>query len=131
VDIYQVNLTRIATEFVAYVEQMRELDLEVAGEFPRDGRHVACTSRAGNCCPSSSRPRSRTTTRKWMTRAGELIRRLVEYKKFKDAAAQLQICEGNRGEHLRTPPGQAGVHHRCRAIPDGGVGLRPHWGGQP
>ena len=33
VDIYQVNLTKIATEFVAYVEQMRELDLEVAGEF--------------------------------------------------------------------------------------------------
>lgn len=33
VDIYKVNLTRIATEFVAYIEQMRELDLDVAGEF--------------------------------------------------------------------------------------------------
>ena len=33
VDIYQVNLTRIASEFVAYIDQMRELDLEIAGEF--------------------------------------------------------------------------------------------------
>ena len=33
VDIYQVNLTRIAADFLAYLGQMRDLDLEVAGEF--------------------------------------------------------------------------------------------------
>ena len=33
VDIYQVNLTQLASEFIEYVEFMRELDLEVAGEF--------------------------------------------------------------------------------------------------
>src|SRR6267378_2979639 len=33
VDIYQVNLTKIATQFIEYIELMRELDLEVAGEF--------------------------------------------------------------------------------------------------
>src|SRR5919198_2685877 len=33
VDIYQVNLTKIATQFIAYIELMRELDLDVAGEF--------------------------------------------------------------------------------------------------
>src|SRR5687768_16935477 len=33
VDIYEVNLTKIAEEFVKYLELMRELDLEVAGEF--------------------------------------------------------------------------------------------------
>src|SRR5438309_11269780 len=33
VDIYEVNLTKIATQFIEYIELMRELDLEVAGEF--------------------------------------------------------------------------------------------------
>ena len=33
VDIYEVNLTRIATQFVEYLEQMKRLDLDVAGEF--------------------------------------------------------------------------------------------------
>lgn len=92
VDIYQVNLTRIATEFVAYIEQMRELDLEVAGEFvvmaatllyiksrellPVD-KQVAVTEEEED-----------TEDPRW-----ELIRRLVEYKKFKDAAARLQERE--------------------------------------
>src|SRR5216117_2140837 len=33
VDIYEVNLTRLATQFLEYVEVMRMLDLEIAGEF--------------------------------------------------------------------------------------------------
>ena len=33
VDIYEVNLTKIATQFIAYIDTMRQLDLEVAGEF--------------------------------------------------------------------------------------------------
>ena len=30
VDIYQVNLTRLAAEFIQYIEQMREWDIHVA-----------------------------------------------------------------------------------------------------
>lgn len=33
VDIYEVNLTQLATQFIEYIEVMRMLDLEVAGEF--------------------------------------------------------------------------------------------------
>ena len=31
VDIYDVNLTQIAREFIEYVDLMREVDIEVAG----------------------------------------------------------------------------------------------------
>ena len=91
VDIYQVNLTQLATEFIQYVEFMRELDLEVAGEFvvmaatlmyikskellPKDKQVLLDDDDEGED------PR-------W-----ELIRQLVEYKKFKDAAAQLKEKE--------------------------------------
>ena len=33
VDIYEVNLTRLAGQFIEYIETMRLLDLEIAGEF--------------------------------------------------------------------------------------------------
>jgi segregation and condensation protein A len=97
VDIYQVNLTQLATQFIEYIDLMRMLDLEIAGEFlvmastlmyiksrellPVDQQVAAEEEEEGED------PR-------W-----ELIRQLVEYKKFKDAAAQLQELE-TRQEHV-------------------------------
>jgi segregation and condensation protein A len=91
VDIYEVNLTKLATQFVEYLDVMRMLDLDIAGEFlvmastlmyiksrellPVD-QQVAVEGEEEGEDP------------RW-----ELIRQLVEYKKFKDAAAQLQTLE--------------------------------------
>ncbi len=33
VDIYEVNLTRLATQFIEYIDLMRQFDLDIAGEF--------------------------------------------------------------------------------------------------
>src|ERR1041384_5121764 len=33
VDIYEVNLTQLATQFIQYIDVMRMLDLDIAGEF--------------------------------------------------------------------------------------------------
>lgn len=97
VDIYQVNLTRLATQFIEYVELMKELDLDLAGEFlvmaatlmliksrellPRDQQTATAEDDEGFEDP------------RW-----ELIRRLVEYKKYKDAAAGLQHLEQRRAQ---------------------------------
>jgi len=94
VDIYEVNLTRLATQFIEYIEVMRMLDLDIAGEFlvmastlmyiksrellPVD-QQVAVEGEDEGEDP------------RW-----ELIRQLVEYKKFKDAAAQLQALESRQ-----------------------------------
>lgn len=91
VDIYDVNLTKLATDFLACIELMTQLDLEVAGDFlvmastllyiksrellPTDQQVEVDTE------PDDEDPR-------W-----ELIRQLVEYKKFKDAAAEFQNLE--------------------------------------
>jgi len=92
VDIYQVNLTKIATEFVAYLEQMRELDLDVAGEFlVMAATLIYLKSRELLPVDQQLQPDGDDTDEddpRW-----ELIRRLVEYKKFKDAAAALQTRE--------------------------------------
>ncbi len=91
VDIYEVNLTKLATQFIEYIDVMRLLDLDIAGEFlvmastlmyiksrellPRDLQVENVEADDGED------PR-------W-----ELIRQLVAYKKFKDAAVRLQARE--------------------------------------
>src|SRR5512136_1623147 len=104
VDIYEVNLTRLATQFIEYIETMRMLDLEIAGEFlvmaatlmyiksrellPMD-QQVAVEGEEEGEDP------------RW-----ELIRQLVEYKKFKDAAARLQVMEARQEDVFPRLPGQ-------------------------
>jgi segregation and condensation protein A len=91
VDIYDVNLTQLATQFIEYVEFMRMLDLEIAGEF------VVMAATLMYIKSKELLPKDQQVTPegeddgedpRW-----ELIRQLVEYKKFKDAAAQLQAME--------------------------------------
>ncbi|MSU32543.1 MAG: chromosome segregation protein ScpA [Pedosphaera sp.] len=93
IDIYQVNLTRIASEFVAYIDQIRELDLEVAGEF----LVMAATLiyiKSRELLPADKKPEFESADEDDEDPRFELIRRLVEYKRFKDAAALLQVREG-------------------------------------
>ena len=105
VDIYQVNLTRIASEFVAYIDQMRELDLEIAGEF----LVMAATLiyiKSRELLPADQKPEAQIGEEDEEDPRFELIRRLVEYKKFKDAAGELQSLEIRMDqvyEH-RSPP---------------------------
>ena len=91
VDIYEVNLTKLATQFLDYIETMRLLDLELAGEF----LVMAATLlyiKSRELLPVDQQVQVEGEDEgedpRW-----ELIRQLVEYKKFKDAAAQLQVLE--------------------------------------
>ena len=91
VDIYEVDLTRLATQFIEYVEMMRQLDLDVAGEF----LVMAATLmyiKSRELLPKEQQVQSEEEEDQEDPR-WELIRKLVEYKKFKDAAAQLQQRE--------------------------------------
>lgn len=91
VDIYEVNLTKLATQFIEYIELMRQFDLEVAGEFVVmaatlmyiKSRELLPVDQQAQVENEEEGPDPR-----W-----ELIRQLVEYKKFKDAAGRLQELE--------------------------------------
>ena len=116
VDIYEVNLTKIATQFIEYIEVMRELDLDIAGEFlvmastlmyiksrellPKDQQVQVEEEEEGDD------PR-------W-----ELIRQLVEYKKFKDAAAQLQTRELEQENVYARIPGRVEFEAEAPVRPD-------------
>jgi segregation and condensation protein A len=104
VDIYEVNLTRLATQFIEYIETMRMLDLEIAGEF----LVMAATLmyiKSRELLPVDQQAQVEGEDEgedpRW-----ELIRQLVEYKKFKDAAAQLQVLEARQEDVFPRTPGR-------------------------
>lgn len=91
VDIYEVNLTQLATRFIEYIDTMRMLDLEIAGEF----LVMAATLmyiKSRELLPKDQQVQTEGEDDEEDPR-WELIRQLVEYKKFKDAAARLQELE--------------------------------------
>src|SRR3954469_5480395 len=104
VDIYEVNLTRLAEQFIEYIETMRLLDLEIAGEF----LVMAATLmfiKSRELLPGEQRAELEGEEEgedpRW-----ELIRQLVEYKKFKDAASQLQTLEHRQADVFARSPGK-------------------------
>jgi segregation and condensation protein A len=104
VDIYEVNLTRLATQFIEYIETMRILDLEIAGEF----LVMAATLmyiKSRELLPVEQQAQVEGEEEEEDPR-WELIRQLVEYKKFKDAAARLQVLETRQENMFPRVPGK-------------------------
>src|SRR5678815_2195293 len=82
VDIYDVNLTRLATQFIEYIDTMRLLDLEVAGEF----LVMAATLmyiKSRELLPVDQQAQVEGGEDEGEDPRWELIRQLVAYKKFK------------------------------------------------
>ena len=100
-DIYDIPIERITQQYLEYLELMRLLDLEIAGEF----LVMAATLmyiKSRTLLPEDQRIAEDVEEGedpRW-----ELVRQLVEYKKFKDAAEQLAAREVQRQDiFARTP----------------------------
>ena len=116
VDIYEVNLTRLASQFIEYIETMRLLDLEIAGEF----LVMAATLmyiKSRELLPVDQQAQVEGDDDgedpRW-----ELIRQLVEYKKFKDAAAQLAVMESRQDDIFPRAPGKLEFEAAAPARPE-------------
>lgn len=93
IDIYDIPIEHITRQYLEYLEAFKELDLEVAGEFVvMAAQLILIKSRSllpvqpqeGDEADEEADPR-------W-----ELVRQLLEYKKFKDAAAHLGELEAHQ-----------------------------------
>ena len=104
VDIYEVSLTKLATQFIEYIETMRLLDLEIAGEFVVMAATLMYI-KSRELLPVEQQVETEGEDEgedpRW-----ELIRQLVEYKKFKDAAAQFQRLEARQEDVFPRLPGK-------------------------
>lgn len=86
VDIYDISIERITQQYLEFMDAFKILDLEVAGEFIVMAANLIYI-KSRSLLPAHVQPPDEEAEEedpRW-----ELVRQLVEYKKFKDAAAQL------------------------------------------
>ena len=121
VDIYQVSLSAIVDAYVAQLEQLRTLDLEVATEFLLIAA-VLLELKARRLLPGRDDVDLDEELGLWEER-DLLLARLFECKTFKDAAAALARHMDTAG---RSWPRTAGLEERFFAVaPDFLAGVTP------
>lgn len=98
-DIYEISISQITSEYLAYLDVLKDLKLDMAGEF----LVMASTlmqMKARMLLPSHS-----TEEEKGPDPRAELINRLLEYQRFKLASKELDVrLQSNKDVHYRGAP---------------------------
>jgi segregation and condensation protein A len=87
IDIYDISLERITRQYLEYLQAFKELNIDVAGEFVVMAATLIYL-KSRSLLPVDQQPPDEDADEedpRW-----DLIRQLLEYKKFKEAAEQLQ-----------------------------------------
>jgi segregation and condensation protein A len=90
-DIYNIPIERITKQYMQYLEAMRVLNIEVAGEFLVMAATLMLI-KSKMLLPADQQVHDEEDEEELDPR-WDLVRQLIEYKKFKDAAEDLQRRE--------------------------------------
>jgi segregation and condensation protein A len=90
VDIYDIPIELITNQYMRYIELMRMLDLNIAGDFLVMAATLMMI-KSRMLLPAEER--SEIDEEEEEDPRWDLVRQLVEYKKFKDVAMRLQVME--------------------------------------
>ena len=90
IDIYEISLERITKQYLEYLQAFKELNIDIAGEFVVMAANLIYW-KSRSLLPVDQQPPEEDVEEddpRW-----DLIRQLIEYKKFKEAAVQLHVRE--------------------------------------
>jgi segregation and condensation protein A len=88
IDIYEISLERITSQYLEYLQAFKELNIDIAGEFIVMAANLIYM-KSRSLLPVDQQAPDEDAAEddpRW-----DLIRQLIEYKKFKEAAAELQV----------------------------------------
>ena len=91
-DIYDIPIEHITTEYMKFIKAARELNLDIAGEFVVMAATLMVI-KSRMLLPVDRRQSNEDGTEEWVDPRLDLVRQLIEYKKFKDAAIRLETME--------------------------------------
>ncbi|MFH1552047.1 MAG: segregation/condensation protein A [Candidatus Omnitrophota bacterium] len=114
IDIYDIPIASVTEQYLEYLKLMEMLDLEIAGEF----LVMAATLMHIKSKMLLPQDESDPEAEEEEDPREELVRRLLEYKKYKDAAAQLQ----DKREAHKDIFFRKGTGGREKIISDDGMG---------
>jgi segregation and condensation protein A len=105
IDVYDISIERITRQYLEYLQAFKELNIDVAGEFVVMAANLIYL-KSRSLLPADQQPPDEEADEddpRW-----DLIRQLIEYKKFKEAAGQLHARELEQ-ERIFTRQGDAGM----------------------
>ena len=100
VDIYDIPIAKITDQYISYIEMLKALDIDLAGDFLVMAATLMQLKSAmllPKAEPEKLGPDDFADPR------AELIRQLLEYKKFKDAANLLNVAADEQKERFPRP----------------------------
>ncbi len=119
IDIYEISLERITSQYLEYLQAFKELNIDVAGEFVVMAANLIYL-KSRSLLPADQQPPDEDAEEddpRW-----DLIRQLIEYKKFKEAAALLHT-RALEQERIFARSGTGPGAIATAALPLGEVGI--------
>src|SRR5919201_4621378 len=101
VDVRDIPIAPIAEQFLAYLEVLQVADVELAGDFLVMASTLMEIKSKMLLPQAAAAPEAEEADPR-----RELVRQLVEYKKFKEAAARLESRADDRQRRLPRQPGE-------------------------
>ena len=115
--IYDINLSEITEQYIVYINQMERMNLEVTSEFLVMASTLLYL-KSRKLLPNKQEEEEEITEE-------ELIRRIIEYKKYKDITTKLRENFNsfsnrfyNLGEEIRLPRQELEVTYEPEKIPE-------------
>ncbi len=102
VDIYDISIAKITDQYIHYIEMLKSLDIDLAGDF----LVMAATLmqiKSAMLLPKAEPDSALIGEDDLADPRAELIRQLLEYKKFKDAANLLNAAADEQKERFPRP----------------------------
>lgn len=93
-DIYDIPIARITKEFLEYIQIMQMLDLDIAGDF------IVMASTLMQIKARMLLPRDTDGEEEEEDPRADLVRRLLEYKRYKEMSYKLARLESRQSKHF-------------------------------
>ncbi|MBN2483832.1 MAG: segregation/condensation protein A [Candidatus Omnitrophica bacterium] len=97
VDVYDIPISRVVEQYLEFLELMQILDINVASEY------MVMAATLINIKSKMLLPQEKTEEAPQEDPRDELVRKLLEYEKFKEAAGYLKEKEQERLKYLSRP----------------------------
>jgi segregation and condensation protein A len=91
-DIYDIPIAKITKDFLEYLQYLQELDLDIAGEF------IVTAAELMQIKVQLLLPRPEGEGEEELDPRAELVRRLLDYKRYKEMAGELQTMSVEQGK---------------------------------
>ena len=105
IDIYDISLVEITNQYLDYINKMEELNLDIASEY------LVLASELLQYKSSMLLPKKEDTPDDYEEDfKSELIKKLVDYKKYKEVCETFKVLEENRSNFYTKTPSDIGLY---------------------